>query len=185
MKIYTKTGDKGTTALFGGARVPKYHPRIEAYGTIDELNSWIGYLRDQDIPHTQKEQLLQIQHHLFEIGAMLAAEPGKKNLWVPEIEEQHITVLEEQIDAMQTHLPELKNFILPGGHPVVSQAHIARCVCRRAERLVVQLAEQEEISGMLIIYLNRLSDYLFILARFLSVNLGVSEIPWMPRKKEK
>lgn len=184
MKIYTKTGDKGTTALFGGARVPKYHPRIEAYGTVDELNSWIGYLRDQPIPQAQKDELLQIQHHLFEIGAMLAAELGKKNLWVPEIEEQHITALEKQMDAMETHLPELKNFILPGGHPIVSQTHIARCVCRRAERLVVQLAEQEEVSGMLIIYLNRLSDYLFMLARYLGVHLGVSEIPWLPRKKE-
>lgn len=115
---------------------------------------------------------------------MLAAEPGKKNLWVPEIEEQHITALEKQMDAMETHLPELKNFILPGGHPIVSQTHIARCVCRRAERLVVQLAEQEEVSGMLIIYLNRLSDYLFMLARYLGVHLGVSEIPWLPRKKE-
>ena len=181
MKIYTKTGDQGSTGLFGGSRVPKYHPRIEAYGTVDELNSWLGYVRDHNIQELHKEELLKIQHLLFAIGSMLAADPDKKNIWVPEIQEENVVFLENSMDQMEKELPPLKNFILPGGHPVVSSIHIARCVCRRTERLVVALAENEEVSENIIIFLNRLSDYLFMLARITAQVLHAEEIPWIPK----
>jgi cob(I)alamin adenosyltransferase len=180
MKIYTKTGDKGETGLFGGKRVPKNHARIEAYGTVDELNSYIGLVRDSisNSDTAKKDILKQIQDCLFTIGAKLAADPDKHNLWVPDILDTDISLLETAIDTMDADLPPLKNFILPGGHLAVSHTHVARCVCRRAERLVVSLSYETTVEEKLIQYLNRLSDYLFVLARQLSKDFGAEEIVW-------
>lgn len=189
MKIYTKTGDQGTTALYGGTRVPKHHIRIESYGTVDELNSHIGMLRDQDIDLHSKEILTHIQDRLFTAGAILATDPekailksGKERLNIPKIEEEDITLLENEIDSMNDSLAPMTNFILPGGHPTVSFCHIARCVCRRAERQTSFLHENEPVDAQVLIYLNRLSDYLFVLARKLSKDLKVDEIKWIPKK---
>lgn len=176
-KIYTKTGDLGETSLFGGRRLSKSHLRIEAYGTVDELNSHLGLVRDYQTDTTTKNLLHQIQSRLFSIGSILASDPDK-HLPVPELSEDDITVLEESMDNMDSELPELKNFILPGGHPTVSYCHIARCVCRRAERLVVALAAMEGVPAIVIKFLNRLSDYLFILARWTAKTLGAEEIIW-------
>ena len=181
MKIYTKTGDKGETSLIGGTRVPKHHMRIEAYGTIDELNSWIGLIRDQQINDHSVKDLLEIQDRLFTLGSLLAADPEKSRMKLPENKNVDITFLEKQIDMMNESIPELKSFILPGGHTTVSYCHIARCVCRRSERLVVQLNEVSPVDGKIIIYINRLSDYLFTLARFLGHEMHVEETPWNPR----
>ena len=178
MKIYTKTGDKGTTALFGGARLPKNHIRIESYGTVDELNSFIGLVRDHLTNEELRGELKSIQETLFTIGSHLAADPSKDNLWIPEIKPTEIELLEKGIDRMQESLEPLKNFILPGGHPVVSHCHVVRCVCRRAERNVVALSEIETIAPILIQYLNRLSDYFFVLARFVGKELGAEEVVW-------
>ena len=190
MKIYTKTGDKGTTALFGGTRVKKYNLRIESYGTVDELNSYIGLIKDQDISDYSKESLLKIQNELFTLGAMLATPPeketlksGKERLNIPKIEDTSIVFLENEIDKMDAVLPQMTHFVLPGGHQAVSFCHIARCVCRRAERLTVELNDQENINEAILKYLNRLSDYLFVLARMLSKDLSVVEIKWIPEKK--
>lgn len=189
MKIYTKTGDKGTTALFGGTRVKKHHLRIESYGTVDELNSFVGMIKDQEISDDIKKTLLKIQHHLFTLGAMLATPPeketlknGKERLNIPKINQIDISFLENQIDAMDAELPQMTHFILPGGHQAVSFCHIARCVCRRAERLSVALNEEENLNTHILIYLNRLSDYLFTLARKLSKDLSIEEIKWIPEK---
>lgn len=189
MKIYTKTGDKGTTALFGGSRVPKHHLRIESYGTVDELNSYIGLLKDQAISEDSKKSLIKIQHDLFTLGAMLATPPekeilksGKERLNIPKITTSSIQFLEGEIDTMDTKLPQMTHFILPGGHTTVSFCHIARCVCRRAERLSVSLDEEESISPDVLTYLNRLSDYLFVLARKLSQDLSAQEVKWIPEK---
>jgi cob(I)alamin adenosyltransferase len=181
MKIYTKTGDKGQTSLLGGSRVPKHHLRIESYGTVDELNSYIGLLRDQAIDEHSISILLEIQDRLFTIGSYLASEPGKSKVKIPELAENDISLLEKEIDQMNDNLPPMRSFILPGGHPIVSFCHIARCVCRRAERLVVHLAESEEVNEIVLRYLNRLSDYLFVLARKLSNSLQATEHPWKPR----
>ena len=191
MKIYTKTGDTGTTSLIGGKRVKKNNLRIESYGTIDELNSYIGLIKDQKgIGNNDKNSLLKIQHELFVIGAMLATAPdketlknGKERVTIYKINKHSILFLEEEIDKMDEKLPQMTHFILPGGHQTVSFCHIARCVCRRAERLSVELNEKEKVSNVLIIYLNRLSDYLFTLARKLSKELLVDEIKWIPEKK--
>jgi len=190
MKVYTKTGDKGTTALFGGTRVPKHHIRIESYGTVDELNSYIGLIRDQDINENHKKLLIEIQDQLFIIGAILATDPekeilknGKQRLNIARISEQDIINLENEIDRIDQVLPQMTHFVLPGGHPFVSYCHIARCVCRRAERLASQLNEIEPIDQIVIKYLNRLSDYLFMLARKLSEELEVEEVKWIPRKE--
>jgi cob(I)alamin adenosyltransferase len=181
-KIYTKTGDKGQTSLIGGTRVPKFHPRIEAYGTIDELNSFIGLIRDQQIPPPFKAVLLEIQDRLFTAESIIALDPGTEtSVKLPVLIESDITLLEKEIDRMNDVLPELKSFILPGGHPVVSYCHIARCVCRRAERQVIRLAQSNPVDEMVIIYLNRLSDYLFVLARRLGKELGADENPWLAR----
>lgn len=189
MKIYTKTGDKGTTALFGGTRVKKYNLRIESYGTVDELNSYIGLIKDQDISDTAKASLLRIQNDLFTLGAMLATPPeketlksGKERLNIPKIDENSILFLENEIDKMDEELPQMTHFILPGGHQAVSFCHIARCVCRRAERLAVALNDEEAINNDIIKYLNRLSDHLFTMARKLSKDLAVEEIKWIPEK---
>jgi cob(I)alamin adenosyltransferase len=183
MKIYTKTGDKGTTSLIGGTKVPKSHLRIEAYGTVDELNSWIGLVGDQIKIKQEKIILQEVQDRLFTIGSSLACDPKKEpKLKIPDLVELDIIFLEKEIDKMNKKLPVMKTFIIPGGHPVVSSAHIARCVCRRAERLIVALEQNKMFVDPLVIkYLNRLSDYLFVLARYIARNLKVKEIPWRPR----
>jgi cob(I)alamin adenosyltransferase len=189
MKIYTKTGDTGTTALFGGTRVKKYNLRIESYGTVDELNSYIGLIKDQDISGDSKEALLKVQNELFTLGAMLATPPeketlksGKERLNIPKINETSILFLENEIDKMDAELPQMTHFILPGGHQAVSFCHVARCVCRRAERLSVELNDHETLNNDILKYLNRLSDYLFVLARKLSSDLKVNEVKWIPEK---
>jgi cob(I)alamin adenosyltransferase len=181
MKIYTKTGDKGTTALFGGKRVSKADLRIETYGTIDELNSYIGLVRDQDVNAKRKAVLVEIQDRLFTIGSILATEPGNTKVKVPSLIENDITVLEKEIDAMDAQLPPMKSFVLPGGHPSVSFCHVARTVCRRGERLVIALDAQEKVDALIVQYLNRLSDYLFMLSRKMTAELGAEETPWKPR----
>ncbi|MDG1040513.1 MAG: cob(I)yrinic acid a,c-diamide adenosyltransferase [Polaribacter sp.] len=190
MKIYTKTGDKGTTALFGGTRVPKHHLRIESYGTVDELNSHLGLIRDQNIDVKAVESLIRIQNELFTLGAMLATPPekevlknGKERLNIPKISSKNIEVLEQEIDDMNLELPPMTHFILPGGNQTVSFCHIARCVCRRSERIATALNEYETINPAILEYLNRLSDYLFVLARKLSKDLTVKETPWIPEKE--
>ncbi len=181
MKIYTKTGDNGLTSLFGGTRVPKHHLRIEAYGTVDELNSYIGLIRDQEIEQITKNVLIEIQDRLFTLGSILATEPGNSKVKVPQLYEEDLVFLENEIDKMNLSLPEMKSFVLPGGHPTVSFCHVARCVCRRAERLVVHLAETDKIQDITIKYLNRLSDYLFVLSRKLANEKNADEIPWKAR----
>lgn len=181
MKIYTKTGDTGTTSLFGGKRVLKSHYRIDAYGTVDELNAYLGLLRDQEVNQPIQETLIEIQNKLFTIGAILATEPGNEKVKVPQLQEQDVSFLEMAIDQIDTVLPPLRNFILPGGHPSVSFGHVARTVCRRAERLVIALNEQEPVDPKVIIYLNRLSDYLFMLCRKMALELGIEETPWKPQ----
>lgn len=180
-KIYTKTGDKGQTSLIGGTRVPKHHLRIEAYGTVDELNSHIGLIRDQEISAEIKKTLIEIQDRLFTIGASLASDPERSKMKIPDLLEADVLLLEQEMDAMDEQLPELKSFVLPGGHTTVSFCHIARCVCRRAERLAIHLSEDSFVHELVIKYLNRLSDYLFMLSRKLSSELGAEEIPWKPR----
>ena len=165
MKIYTKTGDKGLTSLIGGTRVPKYHLRIESYGTVDELNSYIGLIRDQDISSHDKDLLKQVQDRLFTIGSSLASDPERSKMVIPDLHAEDIELLEKEMDAMNEHLPGLRHFILPGGNNAISYCHIARCVCRRAERLSVHLATESTVDEKVIMYLNRLSDYLFTLAR--------------------
>ena len=179
MKIYTKKGDRGETGLLGGARVPKHHIRIEAYGTIDELNAHIGHLRDNIPDGELRDQLLDIQNELFTIGSHLATIPGSK-VKLPELPEDCILRLERSIDGMESELPELKAFIIPSGHPVVSLCHIARTVCRRAERNIVHLAETESIDEVMIAYINRLSDALFVMSRKLAKDNGVGDVEWAP-----
>lgn len=181
-KIYTKTGDKGETSIFGGKRLLKDDTRIEAYGTVDELNSYIGLIRDNITEEATRELLKKIQDRLFTIGSNLASDPEKK-LITPDIFPADIELLEQQMDEMNQTLPALKHFILPGGHSLVSYCHIARCVCRRAERRVVSLSRQEQVEAIVVRYLNRLSDYLFVLARKLSQDLEVAEVAWKPRSK--
>lgn len=185
MKIYTKTGDQGKTSLFGGTRVKKNNLRIDAYGTVDELNSHIGLIRDQLKDKDLTSDLIRIQSKLFTLGAMLATpqdkeklKNGSDRLKIEKIEAGEIQFLEEKMDLMDMALEPMTHFILPGGHPVVSFCHIARCVCRRAERITVELADKEAINIHILIYLNRLSDYLFVLARKLSKDYKVKEIPW-------
>jgi len=182
LRIYTKTGDKGETSLIGGTRLPKHHMRIEAYGNIDELNSWIGLLRDQAIDAQSIKILLEIQDRLFTIGSLMATDPGKEvKMQLPKVSEADIVLLEKEIDAMEEKLPVMKSFVLPGGDPVVSYCHIARCVCRRAERSVLRVAENEQVEELIYKYLNRLSDYLFVLSRKLAHDLNAPETPWVPR----
>src|SRR5258708_2513641 len=182
-KIYTKTGDLGKTSLIGGTKVAKNHIRIESYGTVDELNSYIGLVSDNITHEPSKIILKEIQDRLFTIGSSLACDPDKEPLMkIPDLKEEDIVLLEKEIDKMNEELPVMKSFILPGGHAAVSTAHITRCVCRRAERLCVHMQQHDLFVEPLVIkYLNRLSDYLFILARYIGHLLGVSEIPWKPR----
>jgi cob(I)alamin adenosyltransferase len=177
-KIYTKTGDKGQTSLIGGTRLPKHHIRIEAYGTVDELNSHIGLLRDVITADDTNNLLISIQDRLFTIGSHLAADPTRNKMQLPEIKEDDIVTLEKAIDHITGTVPEMKSFVLPGGHVHVSYCHIARCVCRRAERAVLRLADQEKVNEIHSKYLNRLSDYLFMLSRWLVHTLNAQEIPW-------
>ena len=181
MKVYTKTGDKGETSLFGGKRVPKFDLRINAYGTSDELNSWIGLIRDQKMDASYIDVLVEVQDRIFTLGSQLAADPGKPKLKMPNIEAKDIQLLEDEMDRMNESLPEMTNFTLPGGHTTVSYCHIARCVCRRCERLVVELASNEAIDELIVQYLNRLSDYLFVLSRKITQDLGVKEALWKPK----
>lgn len=182
MKIYTRTGDKGETSLLGGARVSKADLKIESYGTVDELNSYLGLLRDHTELVNHKNLLIRVQENLFSIGSKLAVETGKSFDYIPEIAESEVSILEQEMDQMDSKLPEMRNFVLPGGHPLISYCHITRCVCRRAERLVIALGEREPVDEIIIKYLNRLSDFLFVMARELTLELGAEEIPWKPRK---
>lgn len=181
MKIYTKTGDQGITSLLGGVRVPKSDLRIDAYGTIDELNSYLGLLRDQEVNAHRTLLLKEIQDRLFTIGADLATVPGKDKVKKPDLHSEDVLRLENEMDAMDAQLPMLTSFILPGGHTAVSFCHLARTVCRRSERIVVELASEEQVSELVIQYLNRLSDYLFVLGRKMAQELGVEEVTWKPR----
>ena len=183
MKIYTKTGDRGTTSLIGGTKVSKSHLRIDAYGTVDELNSWIGVVSDHTSDEALKKVLKEVQDRLFTIGSSLACDPEKEpKLKIPDLHEGDITFLESEIDRMSAALPEMKSFVLPGGAPAVSFAHVARCVCRRAERLCVALQEVDlEVEDLVLKYLNRLSDHLFMLARYIGQQQGAEEIKWQPR----
>ncbi|WP_020531336.1 cob(I)yrinic acid a,c-diamide adenosyltransferase [Flexithrix dorotheae] len=183
MKIYTKTGDKGQTSLLGGNRVSKTHARIEAYGTIDELNVQVGHLRDFEVNKQRQENIIQIQNTLFTTGSILAAGAEASKFKLPELSESDIIFLEKEMDHMDDLLPPMKNFVLPGGHLAVSAAHQARVVCRRAERLCIHLSEKEEVPELIIKYLNRLSDYFFVLSRMITKELKVEEIPWKPDKK--
>ena len=182
-KIYTKTGDGGNTSLIGGTKVPKSHLRIESYGTVDELNSWIGLVRDHLADEESRSMLLEIQDRLFTIGSSLACDPEKETkMAIPDLHEADIARLEVSIDNMNEQLPEMKSFILPGGHSNVSFIHVARCVCRRAERICVQIQQENMVVSPLVIkYLNRLSDYLFMLARYVALLMKVPEMPWKPR----
>lgn len=183
MKIYTKTGDKGTTSLIGGTKVSKAHLRIEAYGTVDELNSYIGLCRDHITDADSRAVLLETQDRLFTVGSALACDPEKETkLKIPDLHEEDIALLEKTIDKMHEVLPPMKSFILPGGLIAASHLHVARCVCRRAERQVVRLSEEShEVEIIIQKYLNRLSDYLFVLARYMAFLEKAEEIPWKPR----
>jgi cob(I)alamin adenosyltransferase len=182
IKIYTKTGDKGMTSLIGGTKVLKSDLRIEAYGTVDELNSYVGLCSDLLTDEASKKTLREIQDRLFTIGSSLACDPEKEpKMKIPDLKEEDIVFLEKEIDRMSASLPEMKNFILPGGHPTVSQLHIARCVCRRTERCCVRLQDQDASALLIIKYLNRLSDHLFVLGRYTAHLLDAGEIPWRPR----
>lgn len=182
MKIYTKTGDIGETSLFGGRRVSKSELRIESYGTVDELNSWIGLLRDVNTNEGERELLKEIQDRLFTVGSSLAADPENDKLKTPDLHEADVELLEKAIDGMDEVLEELRHFVLPGGHVFVSYCHIARTVCRRAERLAVALHHHEAVHPLSIKYLNRLSDYLFTLSRKMAHDLKAEEVKWLPRK---
>lgn len=181
MKIYTKKGDTGTTGLIGGTRVLKSSLRIESYGTIDELNSYIGVVRDQGIHETKVSQLIEIQDRLFTIGSSLASDPEKSNMKIPDLNESDIQQLEHWMDEMDEGLPEMRFFVLPGGHPAISFCHVARCVCRRAERIIVDLSQNEFVAPLVISYINRLSDYLFVLSRQVAKDTNAVEQPWQPR----
>jgi cob(I)alamin adenosyltransferase len=184
MKIYTKTGDQGTTALFGGKRVSKADLRIETYGTVDELNSYVGLVRDQPVNDgnpDRKKVLIEIQDRLFTMGSILATEPGNTKVKVPSLSEADVVFLEKEIDSMETSLPPMKFFVLPGGHQSVSFCHVARTVCRRTERLTIALNSQEPIDPLVIKYLNRLSDFLFVLSRKMAQDLNAEEVAWKPK----
>jgi len=182
MKVYTKTGDTGTTALFGGKRVSKSDLRIDTYGTVDELNSWIGVLRDQEVNEKRKSVLIDIQNRLFKMGSVLATEPGNTKVKTPSLVEEDVIQLEKEIDAMDIELPPMRFFVLPGGHPSVSFGHVSRTVCRRAERLIIQLHHDAPVDAIVIKYINRLSDYLFVLCRKMVQELNVEETPWKSEK---
>jgi cob(I)alamin adenosyltransferase len=180
-KIYTKTGDMGETSLIGGVRVSKSHIRIESYGTVDELNSYLGLIKDQLTEVELSDIIYEVQDRLFTIGSVLASDPEKSKMKIPDLHDYDVVFLENAIDKMNEVLPELKSFVLPGGNLLASHCHVARCICRRAERLVVLLSQNAPVPELIVTYLNRLSDYLFVLARYIVfVNKGI-EAPWRPR----
>lgn len=181
MKVYTKTGDKGYTSLIGGTRVPKSSHRIDAYGTVDELNSWIGLLRDQEVNAIRRDLLKEVQDRLFTLGAALATDPTASHKPLPPLLPEDVAILEQAMDEMDETLPRLQVFVLPGGHQAVSFCHLARTVCRRAERLVIALHADAPVDELIITYLNRLSDYLFVLSRAMAQELGAEEVKWQPR----
>ncbi len=181
MKIYTKTGDKGTTELIGGRRVSKAHIRIEAYGTVDELIAYIGLIRDQNIEAKHRERLIEIQDKLMICASLLAADENAKKLNLPQIIDEDIKNLERYIDEMEEGLPPMRCFVLPGGHTTVSYCHIARTVCRRAERQIIKLQQELPTNEQPLVYINRLSDFIFMLSRRLSNDLNAIEIPWIPK----
>ena len=187
-KLYTKTGDDGTTSLFSGKRVSKHHVRIKAYGTIDELNAWIGLIRNDKIADETNSFLIKIQYELMTIASQLADDTSAitQNLSgkIIPITFKNITEIESEIDKINSELPELKNFIIPGGHVLISYTHLARCTCRRAERFITKLKDKEEVSSVIIAYVNRLSDYLFILSRKFSKDFDVEEIKWIAKKNK-
>lgn len=178
IKVYTKTGDNGTTGLFSGERVPKHHIRIKAYGTIDELNCWIGLIRSQDIKKEQGKELIKIQRNLMLIGSELANESS--DLTIDLIQKDDVKDIELWIDRMTDELPALRNFVIPGGHSCVANTHLARCVCRRAERFITELNDTSKTNPVIIFYINRLSDYLFTLSRKFAHDFNVEEIKWIP-----
>ena len=182
MKVYTKKGDSGTTQLLGGTRVSKGNLKIESYGTIDELNSFIGLIRDQEISEKYINQILEIQDRLFTIGSHLATDFEKSKMKLPTISDLDIKQLENWMDEMDKELPEMKSFVLPGGHTTVSYCHVSRCICRRAERVIVLLNESEFVEPLILKYVNRLSDYLFVLSRKLTLDLNANEQPWTPKQ---
>jgi len=179
-KIYTKGGDRGETSLLGGTRVAKSHDRVEAYGNLDELNSFVGLIRDQDIDPHYRDVLITIQEHLFIAEALIAVDPGVHTKELPQLNDQIVTILEQEIDTMNEALPPLSNFILPGGHPAVSHCHVARTVCRRAERSLIRLNMTSPVDEIIIRFINRLSDYFFVLARKTGFDLGAKETHWKP-----
>ncbi len=179
--VYTKTGDRGTTSLIGGTRVAKNHYRLEAYGTVDELNTFIGMIRSYEVDEVTEKQIIDIQHKLFVIGAYLATDSNVTDLRDKlDYDESIIEGLEKEMDRMESELPPMKFFVLPGGHPGVSYCHISRTVCRRTERRILAMAEETEVNPWVIKYVNRLSDYLFVLSRHLSKHYNINEIPWVP-----
>jgi len=182
MKIYTKTGDQGETSLIGGKRVAKDHPRIEAYGDMDELKCWIGLIRDHEEDIRIKKILLDIQDRLFSIESHLAAENPSAATHLPPVSADHAKILEQEIDLMNEALPSLSSFILPGGHATASLCHVARTICRRVERRVIALHRSEPVNPVILEYINRLSDYLFVLARFITYTYGGTETPWLPKR---
>jgi cob(I)alamin adenosyltransferase len=181
-KIYTRGGDKGETSLLGGTRVAKSHERVEAYGNLDELNSFVGLIRDQEINPHYKDILISIQECIFVSEALVARDPGKITQGLPSLQESDILMIENEIDAMNDALPPLNNFILPGGHPIVSYCHIARTICRRTERSLIRLNKVSPVDDIIIQFLNRLSDYLFVLARKTGNDCGATETPWLAKK---
>jgi cob(I)alamin adenosyltransferase len=181
-KIYTKTGDNGSTSLVGGTRLPKDHIKIEAFGSVDELNAWIGVLSDVSENESRKSFLKEIQDRLFTIGSTLASEEEYNKSKLPELYESDIEVLENAMDEYNEEIPPLRSFVLPGGHTLVSQTHVARTVCRRAERHVIRLSHEEAVEPLIIKYLNRLSDYLFVLSRKITHEQKTEEVAWRPRK---
>ena len=187
-KLYTKTGDDGTTGLFSGKRVSKHHVRIRAYGTVDELNAWIGLIRNDEIAAETNSFLIKIQNELMVIASQLADDTSEKTSKlsgkIVPITFENVTEIESEIDKINNELPELKNFIIPGGHVLISYTHLARCTCRRAERFITELKGEEEVSNVIIAYINRLSDYLFILARKLAEDFDVEEIKWIAKKNK-
>lgn len=181
MKIYTKKGDKGKTGLIGGTRVSKASLRIESYGTVDELNSWLGVIRDGEIKSNYQEQLIEIQDRLFTVGSSLACDPEKSSMKIPDLLNKDVKLLEKWMDEMDQELEPMRSFILPGGNQTSSFCHVARCICRKAERNVVVLSENEFVTELVLMYLNRLSDYLFVLARKIAKDQGALDHPWKPR----
>ncbi|MBP6344155.1 MAG: cob(I)yrinic acid a,c-diamide adenosyltransferase [Candidatus Omnitrophica bacterium] len=179
MKIYTKKGDQGETGLIGGRRVSKHDLRIGCYGTVDELNSWIGLIASKlPVSLRRRKALSRVQDRLFVVGSLLAKDPEGSQMKLPELQNEDVIFLEQEIDAMSSKLPELKSFILPGGSSLASECHVARCVCRRAEREVVALSKKEPVDALVIVYLNRLSDYLFVLARAVNQAKKVKDVCW-------